>query len=115
MITQKIRNATRTVIFEISTAKALPVGEQVFIAGSAEMLGSWAPDGFPLTRLGENLWSAAAILPAAETVEFKITRGSWETEEALESGDVRPNAVLEPGGDETVTRRVAAWRDQPAG
>jgi hypothetical protein len=115
MSKQKFRRAARTVVFEIETAKPLPVGEQVFIAGSADMLGAWAPDGFPLTRLGENLWSASAILPSAETVEYKVTRGSWDTEEALESGESPANSVLEPGGDEKVARRVAAWKDRPAG
>ncbi len=101
----------RTVTFEVKTRKPLPVGEQVFITGDIQMLGRWRPDGFPLTRMGENTWGGTAILPSDRTIEFKITRGSWNDEEILDDGSAPANGVIPSGGDHAVRRSVAAWKD----
>lgn len=111
---KKLRRPDRTVIFEIKTERPLRVGQQVFVAGGVEMLGHWRADGFPLTRMGENLWSGTAILPAGETVEFKVTRGSWDSEEVLADGTVPENSVLKSGSDTTVRKVVAGWKDEVA-
>ncbi|HEY8239915.1 MAG TPA: CBM20 domain-containing protein [Kiritimatiellia bacterium] len=105
------KRTERTVSFEIKTAKPLSVGEQVFIAGNVSMLGAWRPDGFPLTRMGEDTWFGSAILPNDIVIEFKVTRGSWDDEEVQEDGSAPPNAVLKPGGDVSVRRSVTGWKD----
>jgi hypothetical protein len=107
-----VKNRTeRTVSFEVKTAKPLPVGQQVFIAGNARMLGAWRPDGFPLTRMGELVWFGSAILPTDLSVEFKVTRGTWADEEVLDDGSAPPNNVIKPGGDISIRRTVTAWKD----
>lgn len=110
MAPPKQRKTQRTVTFEVKTSKSLPVGQQVFIAGGAKVLGNWRPDGLPLTRMGENVWSGYAILPVGDSVEYKITLGSWDNE-ALDEGGVTPgNFGLKPGGDITVRHTVSAWK-----
>ena len=53
--------AERAVVFEVTTHKPLPVGQQIFIAGNQPMIGAWKPDGFPLTRMDDNtFWFALA-------------------------------------------------------
>ena len=112
MAETKRRKKDRTVIFEVKTQTPLSVGEQVFVTGSLQALGNWRADGFPLTRMGENAWSGAAILPNQENVEYKLTRGTWDTEEVLENGYAPENSVLKAGGDTTVRRMVASWLDK---
>lgn len=112
MATSKNRKTQRTVLFEVRTAKPLPVGQQVFVTGNQKMLGHWRADALPLTRMGENAWSGQAILPVGETVEYKFTRGSWDTEAVNPQGVVPGNHELKPGGDLTVRHTVAAWKDQ---
>ena len=102
----------RTVIFEIKTARPLNVGEQVFVTGDQQMLGSWRPDGLPLTRMGENIWSGLAILPGKEATAYKITRGTWDTEEVSSTGVAPDNAILKAGGNTTIRKTIAAWKDQ---
>jgi hypothetical protein len=114
MAAPKQRKTQRTVTFEVKTARALPVGQQVFIAGGAKVLGHWRPDGLPLTRMGENAWSGYAILPVNETVEYKITRGDWDGEALNDTGLVPGNHVLKPGGDITVRHVVPAWKSDRA-
>jgi len=112
MANGKTRKTQRTVLFDIRTAKPLPVGQQIFVSGNQKMLGHWRPDALPLTRMGENAWSGQAILSVAETVEYKLTRGSWDTEAVEADGTIPGNFVLKSGGDTTVRHSVAAWRDQ---
>ncbi|HMP72182.1 MAG TPA: carbohydrate-binding module family 20 domain-containing protein [Kiritimatiellia bacterium] len=103
----------RLVTFEVMTRLPLPVGQQVFVSGNLDMLGNWAPDGFPLTRMDDNLWSGHAFLPAHEPVAFKITRGTWASEEVSPDGEALPENIFIPAGSNTTFRRtVFGWKDQ---
>ena len=105
--TQPYRRLTFTVI----TARPLPVGEQVFISGSDPALGNWAPDGLPLTRIDDAVWSGVAEVNADRAIEFKITRGSWDTEEYRKGPLPPPNRRLPRGGDAALEFRVTKWKN----
>ncbi|MFH0908292.1 MAG: CBM20 domain-containing protein [bacterium] len=111
MAAKSKRLTERTISFEIKTRKPLSVGEQVFVTGNINMLGNWHPDGFPLTRMGENLWFGSAIVPAAANAEFKVTRGSWDDEEILEDGSPPPNGTIRASGDAMVRKLIFGWKD----
>ena len=102
----------RMVIFEVLTTKALPVGQQVFIAGEHPGLGNWRPDGFPLTRMDDLIWSASAVVDGAEPVAFKITRGSWRTEAVNPDGSIPGNLTVDPVNRPKISVRVERWRDE---
>ena len=101
----------RRVTFEVTTATPLPVGEQVFVTGNCEALGDWKPDGFPLSRIKDNYWVGSVVLPAGTRIEYKITRGSWETESMDDQKNVPPNGVIDIKGEHTVTTCVYFWKD----
>jgi predicted alpha/beta superfamily hydrolase len=111
----RARQRSRLIKFEIRTTTPLPVGDQVFVCGNQEGLGDWKPEGLPLTRLSDDLWAGMAVCSAGEPLEFKITRGAWETEEVGDDGAVPSNHRLEPGGDFVVQHTVARWKDRFAG
>lgn len=98
----------------VQTAIALGVGEQVFLAGAPEELGRWNPAGVPLTRTDDNRWEAVLSLRAADPFEFKVTRGSWETEEVDAQGRLPGNRTLTPVDQGTLEIQVAAWKDGAA-
>lgn len=102
---------SRHITFRVMTEIPLPVGEQVFVTGNQPALGEWNAEGFPLTRVDDRVWSAAAMLPADRKIEFKITRGSWATEALQADGIIPANRVLEPDGDLVVDVRVPQWKD----
>lgn len=112
MAEKKARKKSRRLTFEVRTEKPLSVGEQVFITGNQEMLGRWKPDAYPLTRMADLVWQGTATVPAEEAVEYKVTRGSWDTEEVTAAGILPSNSKVKPGGDQVIRHEVAAWRDE---
>ena len=95
----------------VQTAISLGVGEQVFLTGSSDELGRWDVRAVPMTRTDDRRWEATLALRTAEPVEFKVTRGSWETEEVDAQGKLMANHVLRPAEGGTVEIRVADWKD----
>lgn len=95
----------------VQTAISLGVGEQVFLTGSSDELGRWNVSAVPMTRVDDNRWEAVLSLRSAEPVEFKVTRGSWETEEVDAQGKLMANHVLRPSEGGAAEIRVAGWKD----
>ena len=112
MMAAKSRGESRQITFEVTTKTPLPVGEQVFVTGNHDSLGNWDPDGFPLTRTDDNVWAGSAVFPAGQAIEYKITRGSWKSEETLEDGTVPvENKSVLADQDRQVRHEVARWKD----
>ena len=82
---------------------------KVFISGSIEPLGLWKPDGLPLERVDDNTHRATLSLKKGTGLEFKVTRGTWETVERGEKGEDIANRFLTADADKTVTITVANW------
>ena len=102
--------ATRRVTFRIVPAEQPAANERIFIAGNVLALGQWKADGFALSADSNGTWTGTVDLPADQTVEFKVTKGSWETERSLADGSIPPNEMLPPGGDTEVEVRAAGWK-----
>ena len=96
----------------VQTAISLGVGDQVFLTGSTEELGRWNVAALPMTRTDENRWEATLFLRAGDPVEFKVTRGTWETEEVDAQGKLMANHVFTPVEGGTVALKVAGWKDE---
>lgn len=88
---------------------------RVWIMGNHAELGSWNPvEALPLEFDG--VFHTAAI--EAETgaaLEYKISRGSWETEEVDAYGHVPPNHRHDVWLDATVHHTVPDWKDRYRG
>lgn len=95
----------------VQTAISLGAGEQVFLTGSSDELGRWHVAAIPMTRMDDQRWEATLSLRSAEPIEFKVTRGSWETEEVDAQGKLMANHVLRPAEGGTTEIRVAGWKD----
>ena len=96
----------------VQTAISLGVGDQVFLTGSTEELGRWNVAALPMTRTDENRWEATLFLRAGDPVQFKVTRGTWETEEVDAQGKLMANHVFTPVEGGTVEIKVAGWKDE---
>jgi predicted alpha/beta superfamily hydrolase len=88
----------------------------VYLAGSLPSVGGWKPDGLKLVRQEDGTFAGDVELAVGQTLEFKITRGTWGTVEKFADGSDRPNRQI-VGGDaaKPVDVTVARWAsDSPS-
>ena len=98
--------------FEV-TIPADPTRQRVVIVGTDPALGNWQPErGLALDRSEDGKFHGAADLPGG-LVEFKITRGSWDTEETRVDGSVVLNYQYLVLHDIEVAIEVELWKDCP--
>lgn len=96
----------------VQTAVSLGIGEQVFLTGAADELGRWNVGAVPMTRVEDNRWEAFLTLRTEAPIEFKVTRGTWETEQVDANGGLMANHVLIPRDGGRIEIHVAGWKDE---
>ena len=96
------------VVFRVSVPVGTASDAEVYLAGSAATLGGWKPNGLKLDR-AEGVYTARVALPAGRPVEFKVTRGSWETVEKARGGGELANRSIVPQAGLVVNVEVATW------
>jgi enterochelin esterase-like enzyme len=90
-----------------------PERQHVVIVGTDRGLGHWQPErGLALERGPDGRFRGAVDLPGG-LVEFKITRGTWETEESFLDGTPALNYQYLVLHDLDVAIEVDHWRDLP--
>ncbi len=89
----------------------LPGTERIYVSGNVPELGEWSPDGFPLKFGTNGTWRGDISITGGTILEFKITRGSWETEAVDHDGLEFPNFIFKVRNDTTVLITVPGWRD----
>lgn len=91
----------------------------VYVAGDLPAWGPWRAAGLKLTPSADGHYRGHIALPPGTTLQFKITRGFWTTEETTATGETIQNRTLvvpaadtpgsKPAASVEVT--VAGWRD----
>lgn len=89
-----------------------PTTERITVAGNHSVFGTWDPSLQELHRTSDTTAEGTFELENGFRLEFKVTRGTWDTEAIFSpTGEVPPNTVVEVGGDTTVTITPIGWRD----
>ncbi len=96
----------------VITADNLPDESTIFITGNDEQLGNWQPDSIQLEKNENGTWTKSFSFEKGKKIEFKITRGSWETEALNDDGSVPENYLLELMNDTTIQIKINLWADQ---
>lgn len=104
-----------SITFLVTVPPITPAGESVWISGNRAELGQWNGAGARLTRRADGRFVTRLDLPIGAGLEFKATRGSWETVEKGAAGEEIGNHTHAVSGPATVEWTVAAWRDQVEG
>lgn len=85
---------------------------KIYITGNHVKLGRWNPGVTPLEKISSGLWQKEIYFPVGENLEFKFTRGSWDTE-ALDSNlVVPPNYSLTVSKDTALSFTIEIWMDE---
>ncbi len=86
-----------------------PPGDNIYFAGN---LNGWDP-GDPGFMLEENSnGHPEIIIEGSGSIEFKFTRGSWDTVEGNENGGFLPNRTFNFGSTDTLELTILSWEDQ---
>ncbi|MCK4871311.1 MAG: alpha/beta hydrolase [Phycisphaerales bacterium] len=99
---------TDVVRLTVTTAAPVDAAERLYFASETN---GWNPADAEciLDRLDEHTWRID--ITVVESIEYKITRGSWDTVEVAANGRDVPNHVLTPG-EEAVSLTIELWADQ---
>ena len=99
--------------FFVSVPKDTDGKATLYIAGNLEAVGNWKTDVLALKRLDDGRYYAKVRLPDGAKLEYKITRGSWETVEKGKDGSEIANRQLTVAPGMKVEIDVQAWATQP--
>ena len=92
-------------------ANYLPGGSHIYIIGNHRFIGQWIRAGIPLLPQKDGSWSRLFSFPDSTKLEFKITRGSWETEAVNSNGTIPPNFSFIVEKDTVLNIKIDDWKD----
>ena len=105
----------RAVTIRVCSA-SVPPNSRLFVPGNIDQLGNWNPGAILLDQRADTLWEKTFRVRAGTNVEFKITRGSWRTEEMDPRGiQYVSNHAFRVSSDTLITVPVPRWRDLQGG
>jgi len=94
------------------TSDNLNDSDEVYITGNDEQLGDWQPNIVKLEKVEKGKWKNTFTFQTGKKLEFKITRGSWNTEVINPDGTSPPNFTFEILDDTMIKIEVDLWADQ---
>ena len=105
------------VTFVVTAPSSTPTDARLYLASNA---GDWKAGDprFALSKSGQGSWSGSFPLEPGYALEYKITRGSWDSVEKGPGGTEVSNrhfSVPNSGGEARVDIDVGSWRDQTEG
>ncbi|MEZ6190531.1 MAG: alpha/beta hydrolase-fold protein [Phycisphaerales bacterium] len=98
-----------TLRFVVTVPRDTPDGETIYLCGDDPQLGGWDGAGLELTPAGGNEYEGELDFVRGAQVQFKATRGSWQTVEKNEFGEEIENRWVIADQDKDVPVVVAAW------
>jgi len=101
-----------TLHFAVSVPPETPRYQKLYLAGNIKELGSWRAEGLEIKKQDDGKYHAYVQVQGGVPVEYKVTRGSWNSVERGADGAEMDNRKLNPVKTEAVKIRVATWVDQ---
>lgn len=89
--------------------KNLCEDNSVYITGNNIQLGNWAPDAIKMERLNDSTFIKTVYFYQNTYLEFKFTKGNWETEELTEDGSIPGNHKLTVLCDTVFTHSIYSF------
>lgn len=106
-----IQAQDRRVVIKVVAPASTPRDAQLFIAGNHFLLGKWDAGIVRMQKENDTVWSFQGRFPEDVFLEFKITRGNWNSEALNNAASIPPNTVLTVRSDTVVTLRPIGWKD----
>lgn len=112
-LTQKLLGNGRQVSIVVIAPAATPSGDKLYVTGACPELGQWDAAGKRLRQTDVGVWETRVRVPADQPIEFKVTRGSWETVEQHADGSDTGNHRVDPeaAAAAPIRHTVERWSD----
>ncbi len=101
-----------TIHFAVTVPPETPRYQQLYLSGNVKELGSWRADGLELKKEDDGRYVATVELAGGVPVEYKVTRGSWNSVERGPDGVEMEDRTLNPVKTESISIDVVTWVDQ---
>lgn len=92
-------------------ANNIPDTAKVYISGNKPELGNWYPGKISLINTSGNIWERKFSFPAGESIEFKVTLGSWDNEAANADGSIPKNNRFKAYSDTVIGLTINNWKE----
>jgi hypothetical protein len=101
---------TRLVMVLTETPSNTPPSEPLYLTGN---FNDWAvrDEAYRFRRLPDGRYVLTITDFSKRYSQYKITRGSWETEATTQTGRVPGNQQFKPGNSDTLKVRIDRWKD----
>ena len=103
--------ASVEVTFVVTPPAATPAGATLWISGGVPELGSWSGAGLRLAPRADGSHAGSVRVERGTLLEFKATRGSWDTVEKGPGGEELSNRTHRAEAGDTIRVEVARWRE----
>jgi predicted alpha/beta superfamily hydrolase len=98
--------------FFVEVPSITPANAEIWISGNQEELGTWNGAGVKLARSGSsNRYGTCVDFAKGTSLEFKVTRGSWDRVEKDPQGREVANHLHEVVAPASTTVQVGSWAD----
>jgi len=107
--TARAEDAKVKLEFKVKAPEGTPADAKIYLAGNAKELGEWKADGLELKKGEDGKYTATLEVPKGAKLEYKFTRGNWDTVEKKSDGSDLDNRKHSAEKDETLDVEVAKW------
>jgi predicted alpha/beta superfamily hydrolase len=92
-------------------SKNLDDSSKIFISGNKLQLGNWQPDKIRLSKIELNKWGKTFLFEQNTSLEFKFTKGNWNSEALDENGNIPGNNTINVLNDTSIIYNIKNWND----
>ncbi len=111
IISLSIQNFSQIQVRIEVISNSIKPNEKIIISGNTKELGNWDPDIVALDKINDSTWAQTFNFKKNDLIEFKFTKGNWESE-ALNSDETIPgNFKLLVSSDTVLHYRINHWKN----
>jgi glycosidase len=112
-VLQKAEPKLVDVTFRVRVPGSTPDDGTVFIPGNIDLLGPWNPGKQPMVDQGGGIWEVTLAILDGTSLEYKYTRGTWDTVEwwgtIVSTANRHVTISYGPGGTQLVDDTATDW------
>jgi len=98
--------------FYVKIPDTTPTQDTIYISGNIDALGEWSAEGLHLEKTPDCRYYGKTNVTKGAEIEYKVTRGSWETVERGAAGEEIANRTLTVKSNMTVNIKVTSWASE---